>query len=108
MKQMPAVSSHTRIVRMLVDQYQVEIGRIGTTLAGARLADLALDSLSLLSFLAELEEEFGLNLDELRSIARRECPMRELIDVCENAEGRAVRALPPQPQLLRARSWHSR
>jgi hypothetical protein len=74
---------------LLVTKYDVDMRHLGTSASGARLEDLDLDSLSLQSFLTELEHEFGLGLDELRSIARRDCPLVQVFDVCHTAALRA-------------------
>jgi hypothetical protein len=71
---------------LLVDHYQVETSAMGRTLLSARLGDLPLGPWSRVAFLAELEREFDLNLEELRSIAARDCSMARMIDVCQHAE----------------------
>lgn len=73
--------TRARIIDILETRYRLEVEPSRHT----HLGELDLDSMSLLGFLVELEREFKLHLDELRAIARRDCRMDYLIELCHLA-----------------------
>jgi len=79
-----------RIAGLLSQRYQIDVARLGPRLVTTRLGELDLDSLSLLSFLSDVEQEFQLRLEELEQIAHRECTLGKLIALCRSAAARAL------------------
>lgn len=85
-----------RIVDLLKADYQLEVDATSASFRSVRLRDLDLDSLSLLSFLADLEREFRLRLPELEQIARRDCTLGSLSELCRRATARSLALSPAQ------------
>ena len=79
-----------RIAQLLTTRYQVALDPTSASFTALQLRELDLDSLSLLSFLADVEREFRLRMEELEQIARRDCTLGRLSALCRTANARAV------------------
>jgi len=79
-----------QIALLLMTRYQVAVDPSSASFKTTRLGELDLDSLSLLSFLADIEREFRLCWEELEQIARRDCTLGRLSTLCGVANRRAI------------------
>jgi hypothetical protein len=75
-------------IAQLLTRHGADAAALALDFACVTLADLDLDSLSLLAFLSDLEREFGLDLAALRGLARRDCRLGELLTACRAAYAR--------------------
>jgi hypothetical protein len=74
-----------RISQLLWTGYEIELDPQGASVNTVQLGELDLDSLALLSFLADIEREFRLRSEELAQIARRDCTFGSLSALCRTA-----------------------